>query len=65
MTLGGEPSRLAKSLGSLEKIGRSVEVRRDDGGGETVSRVRLLVDDADSKLPEVLRALDRTDVRSA
>ena len=65
LTLGGEPSRVAASLGSLEEVGRSVEVRQDDETGEALSRVRLLVDDADSKLPEVLKALDGADVRSA
>ena len=65
LTLGGEPSRLAATLGTLEEIGRSVEVRQEDGAGGAVSIVRLLVDDADSKLPGVLKSLDGADVRSA
>ena len=66
LTLGGEPSSLAGSLGLVEKLVQGVEVRRElDGAGETMSVVRLLVDDADSKLPKVLKALDGTEVRSA
>ena len=67
LTLGGGPSRLAASLESLEGLGRGIEVRQeDDGRGNGASSVvRLLVDDADSQLPEVLKALDRADVRSA
>jgi ABC-2 type transport system ATP-binding protein len=65
LRLAGEPSRLAASLGLLENLGQGVEVRQEDGTGEAVSVVRLLVDDADSKLPEVLKALDGAEVRSA
>ncbi len=65
LRLAGEPSRLTRSLGLLENLGRGVEVRREDRSGEAVSVVRLLVDDADSKLPEVLKALDGAEVRSA
>ncbi|MDP9474382.1 MAG: ABC transporter ATP-binding protein [Actinomycetota bacterium] len=65
LRLAGEPSRLTESLGRLENLGRGVEVRAEDGAGGAVSVVRLLVDDADSKLPEVLKALDGADVRSA
>lgn len=65
LTLAGEPSRLAASLAPLEKLGRGVEVRQENGEDGAVSRVRLLVDDADSKLPEVLRSLAGADVRSA
>ena len=65
LTLGGEPSRLAAILGPLEELGRGIEVRQEDGNDGAVSVVRLLVDDADSKLPEVLKALDGVDVRSA
>ncbi|MDP9474562.1 MAG: hypothetical protein M3R38_02490, partial [Actinomycetota bacterium] len=61
----GEPSRLTESLGLLENLGQGVEVRQEEGTGEAVSVVRLLVDDADSKLPEVLKALDGAEVRSA
>ena len=63
--MGGEPSRLAATFGTLGEIGRSVEVRREAGAGGAVSVVRLLVDDADSKLPAVLKSLDGADVRSA
>ncbi len=65
LRLAGEPSRLTRSLGLLENLGQGVEVRREDGSGEAVSVVRLLVDDADSKLPEVLKTLDGAEVRSA
>lgn len=65
LTLAGEPGRLTTCLGLLQDLARGVEVRRQDGAGEALSVVRLLVDDADSKLPEVLKALDGTDVRAA
>lgn len=65
LTLGGEPNRLAATLGTLGEIGGSVEVRQENGAGEAKSVVRLLVDDADSQLPGVLKALDGADVRSA
>ena len=65
LRLAGEPGRLTKSLGLLENLGRGFEVRQENGTGEAVSVVRLLVDDADSKLPEVLKALDGAEVRSA
>ena len=65
LTLAGEPSRLAGVLGPLDGLARAVEVRRDEGAGEALSVVRLLVDDADAELPAVLKALDGADVRSA
>ena len=65
LRLAGEPGRLTRSLGLLENLVRGVEVRREDRSGEAVSVVRLLVDDADSKLPEVLKVLDGAEVRSA
>jgi hypothetical protein len=60
--LGGEPSSLAGRLKTLEEVGYVVEIRQEEG---TTSRVRLLVDDADARLPGVLAALDGADVRSA
>ncbi|WP_166396047.1 ABC transporter ATP-binding protein [Rubrobacter marinus] len=64
--VAGEPSRLTEHLGLLEDLGSDVEVRGGQNGkGEAVSVVRLLVDDADSKLPEVLKAFDWADIRSA
>lgn len=65
LRLAGEPSRLTESLGLLENLGHGVEVRQEDESGEAVSVVRLLVDDADSKLPKVLKAFDGAEVRSA
>ena len=66
LTLGGEPSRLAASLEPLEGMGRGIEVRQDDEQENgALSVVRLLVEDADSQLPEILKALDGADVRSA
>ncbi len=62
LTLGEDPSALAGHLKTLEGIGRAVEVRHEGG---TTSRVRLLVDDADTRPPGVLAALDGADVRSA
>jgi len=62
IVLGGEPSSLAGSLKTLEEIGYAVEIRQEE---EATSRVRLMVDDADARLPGVLAALDGADVRSA
>jgi ABC-2 type transport system ATP-binding protein len=62
IVLGGEPSSLAGSLKTLEEIGYAVEIRQEE---EATSRVRLMVDDADARLPGVLASLDGADVRSA
>lgn len=62
LVLGGDPSTLAGSMKPLEEIGHDVEVRQEEGA---TSRVRLLVEDADAQLPNILAALDGTDVRSA
>ena len=62
IVLGGEPSRHAGRLKTLEEIGYAVEIRQEEGA---TSRVRLLVDDADARLPGVLAALNGADVRSA
>jgi ABC-2 type transport system ATP-binding protein len=62
LVLGGEPSSLAGRLKTLEEIGYAVEIRQEEGA---TTRVRLLVDDADARLPGVLAALDGADVRSA
>jgi ABC-2 type transport system ATP-binding protein len=62
IVLGGEPSSLAGSLKTLEEIGYAVEIRQEE---EATSRVRLMVGDADARLPGVLAALDGADVRSA
>jgi ABC-2 type transport system ATP-binding protein len=64
LSLGGEPGSLAKRLGALENLGRVEEVRRDAGGEEVVSLVRLLVEDADVSLPKVMEILNGADVRS-
>jgi ABC-2 type transport system ATP-binding protein len=61
---GEDTGRLGARLGALERVGRTVEVRREVGTGETISRVRLLVEDADAALPKVLEILDGTDLRS-
>lgn len=66
LVLAGHPSDLAGRLKALEEIGRSVEVRQEEGGsGEPESRVRLLVDDAELRLPQALASLDGATVRSA
>jgi ABC-2 type transport system ATP-binding protein len=62
LVLGGEPSSLAGRLKTLEEVGYAVEIRQEEGA---TSRVRLVVDDADARLPGVLAALDGADVRSA
>jgi ABC-2 type transport system ATP-binding protein len=64
LSLGGEPGSLARRLGALENLGRVEEIRRDAGGEEVVSLVRLLVEDADVSLPKVMEILNGADVRS-
>lgn len=59
-----DPGRLGTRLEALEKIGCVVEVRQDEGTEEAVSRVRLLVEDADMTLPKVMDVLDGADLRS-
>jgi ABC-2 type transport system ATP-binding protein len=63
-SLGGEPGSLAERLRALEDLGRVEEVRRDAGGEEIVSLVRLLVEDADTALPNAMEVLSGADVRS-
>ncbi len=65
LALGGDPGRLGTRLEALEEVGRVVEVRQDEGAGEAVSNIRLLVEDADATLPKVMEVLDGADVRSA
>jgi len=64
LSLGGEPGSLPGRLRALEDLGRVEEVRRDAGGDEVVSLVRLLVEDADTALPNVMEVLSGADVRS-
>ena len=64
LSLGGEPGSLPERLRALEDLGRVEEVRRDAGGDDVVSLVRLLVEDADTALPNVMEVLSGADVRS-
>ncbi len=64
LSLGGEPGSLPERLRALEDLGRVEEVRRDAGGDEVVSLVRLLVEDAETALPNVMEVLSGADVRS-
>ena len=64
LALDVDPGRLGGLLQTLEKIGRVVEVRQDEDTREAASRVRLMVEDADTALPKVLEALNGADVRS-
>ena len=64
LSLGGEPSSLAERLATLKNLGRVEQVRRDAGGEEVVSLVRLLVQDADVALPKAMEILNGADVRS-
>ena len=64
LSLGGEPGSLPERLRALEDLGRVEEVRRHAGGDEVVSLVRLLVEDADAALPNVMEVLSGADVRS-
>lgn len=64
LTLGGDLGDLGKVLEALEKVGRVLEIRQDQGAGETVSHVRLLTESADAATPEVLGILNGADLRS-
>ena len=64
LSLGGEPGSLLEPLRALEDLGRVEEVRRDAGGDEVVSLIRLLVEDAETALPSVMEVLSGADVRS-
>lgn len=65
LTLGGDPGHVGEHLSALEKVGHVVEVLAQDDHGETTSRARLVVEDADISLPRVFEALNGADVRSA
>lgn len=65
LTLGTDPGHVGEYLSLLEKVGHVVEVFAQEDHGETTSRVRLVVDDADISLPRVFESLNGTDVRSA
>jgi ABC-2 type transport system ATP-binding protein len=66
LVLGGDPGSLGERLEALEKVGRVEEVRKDERETEkAASRVRLLVEDADATLPEVMEVLDGAEVLSA
>jgi ABC-2 type transport system ATP-binding protein len=66
LVLGGDPGSLGRRLEALERVGRVEEVRKDEQEAEkAASRVRLLVEDADAALPEVMEVLDGAEVLSA
>ena len=64
LVLGGDPGSLGTRLEALDKIGRVVEVRRDERAEEAASHIRLVVEDADVAVPKVMEALNGADVRS-
>ena len=64
LVLGGDPGSLGGRLEALDKIGRVVEVRQDEGAEEAASHIRLVVEDADVAVPKVMEALNGADVRS-
>jgi ABC-2 type transport system ATP-binding protein len=66
LVLSGDPGSLGGRLEVLERFGRVEELRKDEQETEkTTSRVRLLVEDADAALPEVMEVLDGAEVLSA
>jgi ABC-2 type transport system ATP-binding protein len=65
LALAEEMGRLDEYITVLKEVGRVVEVREDEESGESVSRVSLIVDDADAALPEVFKALEDADLRFA
>ncbi len=64
LVLGGDPGSLGGHMEALDKIGRVVEVRQDEGAEEAASHIRLVVEDADVAVPKVMEALNGADVRS-
>ncbi len=65
LVLGGDPGSLGAPLKALEEVGRVTEVLKDEEATEqAASRIRLLVEDADSALPGVMDVLDGAEVLS-
>lgn len=64
LALGEDPGHLGARLEALEKVGHVAEVRQDEEAQESVSRVRLIVEDADATVPKVFDALHGADLRS-
>ncbi|HZG64307.1 MAG TPA: ABC transporter ATP-binding protein [Rubrobacteraceae bacterium] len=64
LVLGGDPGHLGKHLEGLENVGHVVEIRQDEETEEAVSRIRLVVEDADVALPKVMEVLNGVDMRS-
>ena len=66
LVLGDDPGSLGRCLEALERIGRVEEIRKDEPETEkAASRIRLLVEDADAVLPQVMEVLDGIEVLSA
>lgn len=66
LALAEEMGRLDGYITALKEIGRVVEVRdENEEAGESISRISLIVDDADGALPEVFNALEGADIRFA
>ncbi len=64
LALAGDPGHLGGYLEALEKVGRVVEVRKDEEAEGSASSVRLLVEDADVSVPKVLELLNGADLHS-
>jgi len=65
LVLAGDPGSLGAPLKALEEVGRVTEVLKDEEATEqAASRIRLLVEDADSALPGVMEVLDDAEVLS-
>ncbi|MDQ4062914.1 MAG: ABC transporter ATP-binding protein [Actinomycetota bacterium] len=65
LILGGDPGSLGGPLKALEEVGRVTEVLKDEEAtDQAASRIRLLVEDADSALPGVMEVLDGAEVLS-
>ena len=66
LVLSGDPGSLGGRLEALERVGRVEEVRKDERETEkAANRIRLLVEDAEATLPEVMEVLDGAEVISA
>ena len=67
LVLGGDPSHLGEPMLALESVGHVAEIRGEDASESSVSRVHLIVKDADLALPKVFDAMRsaEADIRSA
>lgn len=65
LTLGGNMGTTGSFLEALERVGHVFEVRREAQDGKPLTRARMVVEDADTALPEIFEVLEGAEVLSA